>query len=160
MRYHIFKEHLVEKEQLTGDENDETVVRSVIEQMLDRVDGQPPKAMVTFDQYLFRCNQCTSGAAATFKCKSQLNKHVQCAHAESLSRLKCVYCSKLFEMKSIGDYLAHLKTNHKQFIINDLLLNKRSFSQTKFDPCIDWSEYFASDLIDEHARTETTSGYL
>lgn len=167
MRYHIFKDHLTTKPDTTttittaaaedDERNDSVIVRHVLDRLLDKLDDQCGMASneseksnkTTFDQYLFRCNQCgpTTTSGRTFACKSELSKHVRDEHAESVTRLKCVYCSELFETRLVADYLAHLKTNHKQFIINDLLLNKRgnkTFAHSQLDPSIDWSEYFAS----------------
>lgn len=162
IRHHIYKEHLSNRrlrrtsssqdqmedgcEQL----DDDVVIRSLLDQLVDQIDGSTSSS--SFGQFMFRCNQCTTNSM--FELKSDLIKHVGEQHAESLTRLKCVYCSKLFETGSVGEYLAHLKTNHKQFIINDLLLNKRkTFGQAKLEPIIDWSRYFDSNS--SNVRHET-----
>lgn len=149
IRYHIFKEHLVGKE-CKENEVDSDVIKSIVNDLLDCVENEnkSKRYPTTLSRYLFRCNQCPSGTT-TFDCKNELNKHVKAAHLDCVNRLKCVYCLKSFETKSIGDYLTHLKNNHKQFIINDLLLNKKSFSQAKFDHYIDWSEYFFYEAVSD-----------
>lgn len=149
MRYHIFKDHLTNRSCEGSQVDDCVIIRNILDRLLDQIDEENSgrispdsisKSGTTFNSYLFRCNQCPT--MVSFERKSELSKHVRDVHPDSLTRLKCVYCSKLFETRSIVDYLAHLKTNHKQFIINDLLLNKKTFSQAKFDHNIDWSEYF------------------
>lgn len=170
MRYHIFKEHLSSKvpsreEDNFEDEYTTAVIHGLLNDIIHHIECGMTRntftvaasnKLILTDYYFFRCNQCPG--VVTFERKAQLNKHMKIAHAECLNRLKCVYCSKLFEIKSIGDYLNHLKANHKQFIINDLLLNKKSFNRIIFDNSIDWSQYFESETVNDNLGPPGDSG--
>lgn len=173
IKYHIFNEHLClndeeEQPKSCSDGSDEEIVKQALDRILDQIESssvvvyddptpnrQPLPQTTTLSRYTFKCNQCKESDEAKFvksSTKAQLTRHILTHHSDSINKLKCFYCSKLFDVKSISDYLSHLKMNHKQFIINDLLINKKSFNEAKFDQRIDWLEYFEESPNDEVIR--------
>jgi hypothetical protein len=68
--------------------------------------------------YSFKCYLCSN----KFTSKYDLNQHLSEQHLTHLDSFKCLFCSCIFNLKLMNEFLTHLKTEHRNAILDTLLI--------------------------------------
>jgi hypothetical protein len=126
-REHFTREHIQLSHKETNDAtNQETncVFSQLINSIIQRIENE--EAIKNSENNLekivnFKCYYCKEESIFVCSNRTQLDEHLNQKHNEFCDSIKCFFCSDIYNINVIGDFIDHLKSLHSDQLLSTAL---------------------------------------